>query len=350
MTEDQVECVFSQIALAFRSDQFTLQQRLLTEEHARNLSEDNIHLELFRGRETLETLKVLCLDSKRSKILQKLELCLDIIEGTIERVSSTAEVLGAVHQEARVSRAMDLMFSHVENLRSCHERNGTQLDDTKNIQDKGSRRILRDPEDGKFKERSSKISQQLHFGVSRRRVSVELITKQVQEKRKRARVLHRSLSLNNVLGENVCPQTQSKPCVTEKTTLVDDRIPKPAAVWSPPGPARSPARISVSRSVYTNKPNKVVTKQTSSTSSSMEPLLRIRRRGKAALERTDRRKDDQEKTKSMSSIKRKPGPCGLICRERPLAHWHRYWLNLVVALSCVVILIFLLWLVPELLL
>lgn len=45
-----------------------------------------------------QTLKGLCLDSKRSKILQRLELSLDILGGTVERISNTAEVLGAVHQ------------------------------------------------------------------------------------------------------------------------------------------------------------------------------------------------------------------------------------------------------------
>lgn len=38
------------------------------------------------------------MDSKRSKILQRLELSLDILSGTVERISNTAEVLGAVHQ------------------------------------------------------------------------------------------------------------------------------------------------------------------------------------------------------------------------------------------------------------
>lgn len=48
-----------------------------------------------------QALKDLCLDSKRSKILQKLELSLDILAGTVERISNTAEVLGAVHQVQR---------------------------------------------------------------------------------------------------------------------------------------------------------------------------------------------------------------------------------------------------------
>lgn len=45
-----------------------------------------------------QMLKGLCIDSKRSRILQRLELSLDILAGTVERISNTAEVLGAVHQ------------------------------------------------------------------------------------------------------------------------------------------------------------------------------------------------------------------------------------------------------------
>ena len=48
------QTAFSQIALAFRCDQYTLKQRLQAEEHARNLAEENVHLEMTRGRETLE--------------------------------------------------------------------------------------------------------------------------------------------------------------------------------------------------------------------------------------------------------------------------------------------------------
>lgn len=48
------QTAFSQITLAFRCDQYTLKQRLQAEEHARNLAEENVQLELSRGRETLE--------------------------------------------------------------------------------------------------------------------------------------------------------------------------------------------------------------------------------------------------------------------------------------------------------
>ncbi|XP_026187414.1 lymphoid-restricted membrane protein [Mastacembelus armatus] len=133
MSEKDLETAFCQIALAFRCDRYTLRQRLQAEEHARNLAEENIQLELTRGKETLETLKGLCLDSERSKILQRLELSLDILSGTVERIFNTAEVLGAVHQEARVSRAVELMVAHVDNLRRRHDRHVAALDEAKKI-------------------------------------------------------------------------------------------------------------------------------------------------------------------------------------------------------------------------
>ncbi|XP_061661126.1 inositol 1,4,5-triphosphate receptor associated 2 [Syngnathoides biaculeatus] len=146
MSEIDLEKTFSQIALAFCCDQYTLKQRLQAEEHGRNLAEENIQLELSRSRETLETLKGLCLDSKRSKILQRLELSLDIITGTVERISNRAEVLGAVHQEARVSRAVELMVAHVENVKRRLERHEADLEEAKKmIQQQNSCRTIDEP-------------------------------------------------------------------------------------------------------------------------------------------------------------------------------------------------------------
>ncbi|XP_029973657.1 lymphoid-restricted membrane protein [Salarias fasciatus] len=174
MSEKDIETAFSQIALAFRSDQYTLKQRLQAEEHARNLAEENVQLELTRGRETLELLKGLCLDSKRSKILQKLELSLDILGGTVERISNTAEVLGAVHQEARVSRAVELMVAHVESLKRRYDRNAAELEEAKKTlqQQNTSRsldhRISPDQEENEMKMKASQSN-------LRRRVSISLI-------------------------------------------------------------------------------------------------------------------------------------------------------------------------------
>ncbi|XP_013875142.1 lymphoid-restricted membrane protein isoform X3 [Austrofundulus limnaeus] len=185
MSEKDLELAFSQIALAFRCDQYTLKQRLQAEEHARNLAEENIQLELTRGRETLETLRGLCLDSQRSNILQRLQLSLDILGGTVERISNTAEVLGAVHQEARVSRTVELMVAHVESLRRRHDRNVAELEETKRLlqqqqqqqQLTSSRNISPDPEDSEKRKGSNQ-------STLRRRISASIISSQTQEKKK----------------------------------------------------------------------------------------------------------------------------------------------------------------------
>lgn len=48
------QAAFSRLSLAFRCDQYTLCQRLETEEHARDNAEDNLKLEVERGMEVLE--------------------------------------------------------------------------------------------------------------------------------------------------------------------------------------------------------------------------------------------------------------------------------------------------------
>ncbi|XP_066500674.1 inositol 1,4,5-triphosphate receptor associated 2 [Hoplias malabaricus] len=131
MTEQELENAFCQLALGFRCDQYTLDQRLQAEEHARNHAEENLKLEVKRGQDLLESLKGMCLDVKRTNVIQSLELCLSIIRGTIERIVSTAEALGAVHQESKVRHGVQLMVAHVESLRRRHERDTVELEEIK---------------------------------------------------------------------------------------------------------------------------------------------------------------------------------------------------------------------------
>nr|XP_023649249.1 protein MRVI1-like [Paramormyrops kingsleyae] len=173
MTEKEMESTFLQLASAFRCDQYTLQKRLQAEEHARNVAEWNVHLELEQGRDALQALKALCLDTKRSKILQRLELCLDVLAGSVQRITNTAEVLGAVHQEARVSHAVQLMMAHVEKLQWRHVRDYAELEEAKRmVQRSNCSRQLSDPRDeGEMRQkviRSGQLS-------TRRRVSVAVI-------------------------------------------------------------------------------------------------------------------------------------------------------------------------------
>ncbi|XP_008294990.1 lymphoid-restricted membrane protein [Stegastes partitus] len=229
MPEKDLEAAFTQIALAFRCDQYTLKQRLQAEEHARNLAEENVQLELSRGRETLETLKGLCLDSKRSKILQRLELSLDILGGTVERISNTAEVLGAVHQEARVSRAVELMVAHVESLRRRHDRNAAELEEAKKMvqQQNSCRNSLDhgaspDSEDNEGRKKGYKQNN------LRRRVSISVITSQIQEKRR----------LNSESSFPTLTRADSYP--VDERPLEPDETPSETSAAPPEHPEHSP--------------------------------------------------------------------------------------------------------------
>ena len=54
-----------------------------------------------------------------------------VLRQSAERVSSSAEVYGAVQQEARISRAIEIMLLHVDNLKRIYEREHSQLEEAK---------------------------------------------------------------------------------------------------------------------------------------------------------------------------------------------------------------------------
>ncbi|KAG7220722.1 hypothetical protein INR49_017836 [Caranx melampygus] len=374
MSEKDLETAFSQITLAFRCDQYTLKQRLQAEEHARNLAEENIQLELTRGRETLEMLKGLCLDSKRSKILQRLELSLDILGGTVERISNTAEVLGAVHQEARVSRAVELMVAHVENLRRRHDRNLAELEEAKKtIQQQNlcgnnvDPRASPDPEESEKRRRSTQQSS------GRRRVSISVITGPNQVKaltlstnvivkiqsafdqhplslQERRREAKKRGARGGSSSRRSCPspsQSSESSCsamTKDDSYSVDDRQldadETPSEVPDaqlPPDPSPTPSTEC--------PPSKLV--ETRKTPNKNPPLdtLRQRHKGRAAL---SKKKLDRDKKSTNICRRISSGTNGSLWRRRPLAHWlHRCrWVILCLylcVLFCVVMLTYFLW-------
>ncbi|XP_044068270.1 inositol 1,4,5-triphosphate receptor associated 2 isoform X2 [Siniperca chuatsi] len=293
MSEKDLETAFSQIALAFRCDQYTLKQRLQAEEHARNLAEENIQLELTRGRETLETLKGLCLDSKRSKILQRLELSLDILGGTVERISNTAEVLGAVHQEARVSRAVELMVAHVENLRRRHDRNVAELEEAKK-------------------------------NSGRQRVSVSLIPSQTQEKIKRdLRKRATDGEFSSKKSFRTCPspslssESSCSAMTKDDSYSVDDRPLDPDEATSDASAAQLPPQPSPTPNPESLPSKQLATRKIQSKHSPLD-TLRQRHKGKAALS-----KNRADKDKKSKNIYRRlsVGTYGSLWRQHPLTHW-----------------------------
>ncbi|XP_065103051.1 uncharacterized protein [Paramisgurnus dabryanus] len=223
MTEEELEAAFSELSMAFRCDQYTLCQRLEAEEHARNKAESNIKLEVERGMEMLQTLRGMCVDTKRVSLLQQIELCFSIIGNTIGRISNTAEVLGAVHQEVKSSRAVELMVAHVQNMKRRHERNSAELEEMKKqMESSRERQACEQREETEAMEKDShKIAcLRSHSQYQlRRRISVSIISKQSQR--------HKSLeSQASILMTN--EEGEEKESITNKqdqanASLLEDR-------------------------------------------------------------------------------------------------------------------------------
>ncbi|XP_065103053.1 uncharacterized protein [Paramisgurnus dabryanus] len=228
MTEEELEAAFSELSMAFRCDQYTLCQRLEAEEHARNKAESNIKLEVERGMEMLQTLRGMCVDTKRVSLLQQIELCFSIIGNTIGRISNTAEVLGAVHQEVKSSRAVELMVAHVQNMKRRHERNSAELEEMKKqMESSRERQACEQREETEAMEKDSHkvlikyiacLRSHSQYQL-RRRISVSIISKQSQR--------HKSLeSQASILMTN--EEGEEKESITNKqdqanASLLEDR-------------------------------------------------------------------------------------------------------------------------------
>ncbi|XP_077784975.1 uncharacterized protein LOC114599197 isoform X1 [Podarcis muralis] len=180
LTEQDVEAAFAHLALAFRCDVFTLRRRVQVEERARNTAEENIQHELGECRAMLQKLDQACLDPRHKELVEHLQSTLAVLEGAIERATGAAEKLGAVHQEARMSRAAEVMVQHVENLKRHHLREHTELEEMKRLIQQNSRnRQLaenRDDSEQRLKHPPLRMFQQ---GSARRRVSIAVIPRQL---------------------------------------------------------------------------------------------------------------------------------------------------------------------------
>ncbi|KFR10188.1 Lymphoid-restricted membrane protein, partial [Opisthocomus hoazin] len=129
------QAAFAHLALAFRCDVFTLRQRVQVEKRARDTAEENIQEELGQCRAALERLGPSCADAGCKETLEPPQRS----AAAVERATSAAEKLGAVHQEARMSRAVEVMVQHVENLKRHHMREHAELEEMKRLIQQNSR-------------------------------------------------------------------------------------------------------------------------------------------------------------------------------------------------------------------
>ncbi|XP_070977174.1 inositol 1,4,5-triphosphate receptor associated 2-like [Oncorhynchus clarkii lewisi] len=126
--EIEVVTEFQRLSLGFKCDLFTLEKRLRLEERSRDLAEENVRREVSSCQGLLQALAPLCEDDNQSmEIIQRLQKNLDVLIQSMTRVSSRSEMLGAIHQESRTGKAVEIMVQHVENLRRMYTKEHAEL-------------------------------------------------------------------------------------------------------------------------------------------------------------------------------------------------------------------------------
>ncbi|GAB5573625.1 inositol 1 [Prionailurus iriomotensis] len=148
--EKEVEC-----------DWFTLEKRVKLEERSRDLAEENLKKEITNCLKLLESLTPLCEDDNHAQeIVKKLEKSITFLSQCTARVASRAEMLGAINQESRVSKAVEVMIQHVENLKRMYAKEHAELEELKQVllQNERSFNPLEDEDDCQIKRRSSSLN------------------------------------------------------------------------------------------------------------------------------------------------------------------------------------------------
>uniref|UniRef100_A0A8B9PF40 Lymphoid restricted membrane protein n=1 Tax=Apteryx owenii TaxID=8824 RepID=A0A8B9PF40_APTOW len=132
--EKEVEAEFLRLSLGFKCDLFTLDKRVKLEERSRDLAEENLKKEITNGLKLLEALVPLCEeDNQAQEIIKKLQKSLQFLSQYAARVASRAEMLGAINQESRVSKAVEVMIQHVENLKRMYAKEHAELEELKQV-------------------------------------------------------------------------------------------------------------------------------------------------------------------------------------------------------------------------
>ncbi|PNJ47309.1 MRVI1 isoform 10 [Pongo abelii] len=140
LTEKEVENVFVQLSLAFRNDSYTLESRINQAERERNLTEENTEKELENFKASITSSASLWHHCEHRETYQKLLEDIAVLHRLAARLSSRAEVVGAVRQEKRMSKATEVMMQYVENLKRTYEKDHAELMEFKKLANQNSSR------------------------------------------------------------------------------------------------------------------------------------------------------------------------------------------------------------------
>ncbi|KAJ8406613.1 hypothetical protein AAFF_G00301870 [Aldrovandia affinis] len=180
LTEKEVENAFVQLSLAFRNDNYTLEMRMRQAERERNMTEENTEKELEEFKGFLKGSVTLWQTSEQRDSYQRLLETVAVLHRLATRLSSRAEMVGAVRQEKRMNKATEVMMQYVENLKRTYEKDHAELMEFKKLANQNSNRCYggsMDTGDDGVPRTSRSMSVTLGKALPRRRVSVAVVPK-----------------------------------------------------------------------------------------------------------------------------------------------------------------------------
>lgn len=147
LTEAEIDSKFHTLSLAFKTDKFTLEQRVKLYRHQREVIEADAKCELTNLGEYLGELNRLLFSydstffaknhltqlKELKTMLDRVETQCRVIQSVVDKISSKAELCGAARQEERLSTAFDVILLHLENLKRSKEKDEKELDDLRRL-------------------------------------------------------------------------------------------------------------------------------------------------------------------------------------------------------------------------
>ncbi|XP_071344591.1 inositol 1,4,5-triphosphate receptor associated 2-like isoform X3 [Trachinotus anak] len=180
LTEKEVENAFVQLSLAFRNDNYTLETRLKQAERERNLTEEDTEKELEEFKGSLKMTAPQWQNLEQREAYTRLVETVAVLHRLATRLSSRAEIVGAVRQEKRMNKATEVMMQYVENLKRTYEKDHAELMEFKKLANQNSNRCYGgsvDTGDDGVPRPSRSMSLTLGKALPRRRVSVAVVPK-----------------------------------------------------------------------------------------------------------------------------------------------------------------------------
>ncbi|XP_046748165.1 uncharacterized protein LOC124412380 isoform X2 [Diprion similis] len=133
ISEDELERKYTALSIGLGTDRATLLRRLALSLRQRDQAERNLATEVGKMQRDIQALAPLCVDRESVERVERVRHQLEMISRCALRVSCTAELLGATHQERRVSRAALLADRYLQALRARCDKLGAELAETKRI-------------------------------------------------------------------------------------------------------------------------------------------------------------------------------------------------------------------------